>query len=71
MKTTIVSIAFMATIGLASPALAQYGSQYSPSVTGGGSPGYNHGLRYYRLKPHHHVKPHAPKEKAVTGKGNG
>jgi len=42
-------------IGFASPALAQYGPQYSPSATGGGSAGYNHGLRYYRLKKHHPV----------------
>jgi hypothetical protein len=64
-KSKLGAIAFMAAIGLASPAFAQYGPQYSPSVTGGGSPGYNHGLKYYRLKPHH-AKPHhsvKPKEK--------
>jgi hypothetical protein len=53
------AIAFIAAIGLASPAFAQYG---------GGSPGYNaHNTTNYRLKKHHHVKPHAasvkPKEK--------
>ena len=56
MKAAIVSIAFMAAIGFASPAPAQYGPQYSPSATGGGSPGYNHGLRYYRLGKHRHGK---------------
>jgi hypothetical protein len=64
-KSKLGAIAFMTAIGLASPALAQYGPQYSPSATGGGSAGYNHGLKYYRLKPHH-VNPHAsvkPKEK--------
>jgi hypothetical protein len=67
-KSKLGAIAFMAAIGLTSPALAQYGPQYSPSVTGGGSPGYNHGLKYYRLKPHH-AKPHAlikPKEKRTS-----
>jgi len=57
------AIAFIAATILASPTFAQYGQQYDPSVTGGGSPGYNHGLKYYRLKKHH---PHAsvkPKEK--------
>jgi hypothetical protein len=57
-KSKLGAIAFIAAIGLtplASPAVAQYGSQYSPSSTGGGSPGYNHGLRYYRLKKHHPV----------------
>jgi hypothetical protein len=69
------AIVFMAAISLAFPAVAQYGSEYSPSVTGGGSPGYNHGLKYYRLKRHH---PHAsvkPKKRmyqpAATGKGKG
>jgi len=58
-KSKLGAIAFIAAIGLtplASPAVAQYGSQYSPSATGGGSPGYNHGLRYYRLGKHHHAK---------------
>jgi hypothetical protein len=51
-KSKLGAIAFMAAIGLASPALAQYGA------TGGGSPGYNaHNTTNYRLKKHH-VKPH-------------
>jgi hypothetical protein len=57
-KSTLGAIAFMTAIGVASPALAQYGWQYDPSAAGGGSAGYNHGLKYYRLK-RHHVKPHA------------
>jgi len=44
-KTKLAAIAFTAAIGLASPTLAQYGPQYSPSATGDGSPGYNHGLK--------------------------
>jgi hypothetical protein len=70
-RSKLGAIAFIAAIGLAplaSPAVAQYGPQYSPSATGGGSPGYNHGLRYYRLGKHHHgkklhaqVKPQAAK----------
>lgn len=58
-KSKLGAIAFIASVGLtplASQAVAQYGPQYSPSVTGGGSPGYNHGLRYYRLGKHHHAK---------------
>jgi hypothetical protein len=58
-KSKLGTIAFIAAIGLAplaSPAVAQYGPQYSPSLNGGGSPGYNHGLKYYRLKKHHHGK---------------
>jgi hypothetical protein len=66
-KSKLGAIAFIAAIGLAPPAVAQYGTQYSPSVNGGGSAGYNHGLKYYRLKKHHHgklraqVKPQAAK----------
>ena len=78
-KSKLGAIAFIAAIGLtplASPAVAQYGSQYSPSVTGGGSPGYNHGLRYYRLGKHHHgkklhaqVKPQAAPQAPKTTPG--
>jgi hypothetical protein len=60
-KSKLGAIAFVAAIGLAplaSPAFAQYGPQYSPSLNGGGSAGYNHGLKYYRLKKHH-AKHHA------------
>jgi hypothetical protein len=60
-KSKLGAITFIAAIGLAplaSPAFAQYGGQYSPSLTGGGSAGYNHGLKYYRLKKHH-AKQHA------------
>jgi hypothetical protein len=67
-KSKLGAFAFMTAIGLASPALAQYGRQYSPSVTGGGSAGYNRGLKYYRLK-RHHVKSHAsvkPQEKRLS-----
>jgi hypothetical protein len=33
---------------------------YGSLATGGGSAGYNHGVATdYRLKKHHHVKPHA------------
>ena len=67
-KSKLGAIALMAAIGLPSPVFAQ-------NTTGGGSPGYNHGLKYYRLKRHH---PHAsvkPKKRtyqpAATGKGNG
>jgi hypothetical protein len=50
-KSKLGAIAFMAAIGLASPASAQYGA------TGGGSPGYNaHNTTNYRLKRHHGVK---------------
>jgi hypothetical protein len=59
-KSKLGAIAFIAAMGLAplaSPAVAQFNSpQYSPSVTGGGSSGYNRGLRYYRLGKHHHAK---------------
>ena len=47
-RSKLGAIAFIATIGLASPAFAQYGS------TGGGSPGYNaHNTTNYKLKKHH------------------
>jgi hypothetical protein len=47
-KSKLGAIVFMAAIGLASPAFAQYGS-----ATGGGSPGYNaHNTTNYRLKQH-------------------
>jgi hypothetical protein len=53
-KSKLGAIAFMAAIGLTSPAFAQYG----PPATGGGSPGYNaHNTTNYRLKKHH-AKPH-------------
>jgi hypothetical protein len=49
-KSKLGAIAFITAICLASPAFAQYG---------GGSPGYNaHNTTNYRLKKHHHVKPH-------------
>lgn len=42
------AIVFIAAIGLASSAFAQYGP------TGGGSPGYNaHNTTNYKLKKHH------------------
>jgi hypothetical protein len=60
-KSKLGAIVFIAAIGLASPAFAQYGSS-----SGGGSPGYNaHNTTNYRLKQHQ-VKPHAsvkPKQK--------
>jgi hypothetical protein len=68
-KSKLGVIAFMAAISLTSPTRAQYGPQYSPSLNGGGSAGYNHGLKYYRLKKHHHVKQHAsvkPQEKGSS-----
>jgi hypothetical protein len=51
------AIAFIAAIGLASPAFAanpeDYGGQhYAPSQSGGGSGGYNRKLETYRLKHH-------------------
>ncbi len=74
-KSKLGAIAFMAAVGLAFPAAAQYGSEYSPSATGGGSAGYNHGLKYYRLKRHHPHTSVKPKQRmnqpAATGKGNG
>jgi hypothetical protein len=49
-KSKLGTIAFIAAIGLASPAFAQYG---------GGSPGYNaHNTTNYKLKKHH-AKQHA------------
>jgi hypothetical protein len=49
-KSKLGAIAFIAAIGLASPAFAQYG---------GGSPGYNaHNTTNYKLKKHH-AKHHA------------
>jgi len=52
-KSKLGAIAFIAAIGLASPAFAQYGS------TGGGSPGYNaHNTTNYKLKKHR-AKQHA------------
>jgi hypothetical protein len=66
-KSKLGAIAFLVAISLAAPVFAQYGPQYSPYETGGGSPGYNYGLRHYRLK--HHVKPHAamsPSEKKIS-----
>lgn len=73
-KSKLGAIAFIAAIGLtplASPAVAQYGSQYSPSATGGGSPGYNHGLRYYRLGKHHHAKKLHAQAKPQAAKPSG
>jgi hypothetical protein len=74
-KSKLGAIAFIAAIGLApvaSPAFAQYGAQYNPSLNGGGSAGYNHGLRYYRLKKHHHGKLHAQiKPRAAKPSGAG
>jgi hypothetical protein len=59
-KSKLGAIAFIAAMGLAplaSPAVAQFTNpQYSPSVTGGGSSGYNRGLKHYRLGKHHHAK---------------
>jgi hypothetical protein len=58
-KSRLAAIAFMAAIGLASPASAQ------SRATGGGSPGYNaHNTTNYRLKRHHvkgrvSMKPHS------------
>jgi hypothetical protein len=50
-KSKLGAIAFIAAIGLASPAFAQ--------STGGGSPGYNaHNTTNYKLKKHH-AKQHA------------
>jgi len=46
----------IATMGLASPAFAI--SQYSPSLTGGGSIGHNRLAQTFRLNQHP-VKPHA------------
>jgi hypothetical protein len=66
-KSKLGVIAFMAAIGLASLSFAQYGPQYNPSATGGGSPGYNHGLKYYRLNRHHpraSVKPTKEKKRS-------
>jgi len=52
-KPKLGIIAFIAAIGLASPAFAQYGP------TGGGSPGYNaHNTTNYKLKKHR-AKQHA------------
>lgn len=50
-------VAFIAAIGLASPAFAA-GPNDSPGYTGGGSSGYNNQVRTdYRLK-HHQLKHH-------------
>jgi hypothetical protein len=47
-KSKLGAICFIAAIGLASPAFAQYG---------GGSPGYNaHNTTNYKLKKHHAKK---------------
>jgi hypothetical protein len=76
-KSKLGAIAFIAAIGLtplASPAVAQFTNpQYSPSVTGGGSSGYNRGLKHYRLGKHHHAKKlHAQaKPKAAKPSGAG
>jgi len=52
-KSKLGAIAFMAGSSLAFPASLDTARNIGPSVTGGGSPGYNHGLKDYRLKPHH------------------
>jgi hypothetical protein len=53
------AIAFIAALGLASPAFAAGPQNYGPEYTGGGSAGYNHHVATdYRLK--HHPKHHLP-----------
>jgi hypothetical protein len=65
-KSKLGAIAFVAAMGLAMP-IAATGlatpafaiSKYSPSLTGGGSTGYNRNVEQdFRLKQHP-VKPHA------------
>jgi hypothetical protein len=68
-KSKLGAIALIAAIGLATPAAAQT-SQYSPSVTGGGSFGYNRNLAkdQWRLKhhPHAHHAAHQAAQKEVN-----
>jgi hypothetical protein len=56
-KSKLVAIAFIAAIGVASPAFAQYGPAYNPAYTGGGSPGYNYRATTPNWRLHQH--PHA------------
>lgn len=58
-KSKLGAIAFIAAMGLASPAFAASPGPYGPAYTGGGSAGYNHHVATdYRLK-HHNTK-HQP-----------
>jgi hypothetical protein len=74
-KSKLGAIAFIAAIGLtplASPAVAQFTNpQYSPSATGGGSSGYNRGLKHYRLGKHHHAKKLHAQAKPQAAKPSG
>jgi hypothetical protein len=62
-KSKLGAIAFIAAIGLTSPAFAanppNYGPRfYAPSQSGGGSAGYNRELETYRLRHRAHHPAH-------------
>lgn len=62
MRIILIAALFSLPIVAAATTQTLAAGNYGSSATGGGSAGYNRGVATdYRLKKHHHVKPHASK----------